>query len=113
MSPDDFRTLALSLPEATEMAHMGHPDFRVRNKVFATLGAPDEDWAVLKLTPEQQAPLVRGKSNVFVPVSGGWGRRGYTNVYLPVATDAAVRAVLLSAWRNVAPKKLQREQDEE
>jgi hypothetical protein len=30
MTADDFRNLALSLPEASESAHMGHPDFRVR-----------------------------------------------------------------------------------
>ena len=33
----DFRRTALRLPEATEGAHMGHPDFRVRNKIFASL----------------------------------------------------------------------------
>ncbi len=38
MTADEFRKLALALPEATESAHMSHPDFRVRNKIFATLG---------------------------------------------------------------------------
>ena len=28
-----FRRIALSLPEATEGSHMGHPDFRVRNNL--------------------------------------------------------------------------------
>ena len=36
-----FRTLALAQPEAAEVGHMGHPDFRVKNKIFATLGYPD------------------------------------------------------------------------
>ena len=53
-----FRRLALGLPEATEGAHMGHPDFRVRNKIFASLGVPDADWGMVKLTPEQQAVLI-------------------------------------------------------
>jgi hypothetical protein len=39
---DAFRRLALSQPEAAEQAHMGHPDFRVGGKIFATLGWPDE-----------------------------------------------------------------------
>jgi hypothetical protein len=30
MTADEFRSLALSLPEAEEAAHMNHPDFRVR-----------------------------------------------------------------------------------
>jgi hypothetical protein len=32
MTAQEFRELALSLPEATEAAHMGHPDFRVRRR---------------------------------------------------------------------------------
>ena len=54
MTPDAFRTLALSLPEATESAHQNHPDFRVRGKVFATLGYPDDKWGMVKLTPAAQ-----------------------------------------------------------
>jgi len=37
VTADDFRRIALELPEASENAHMGHPDFRVRGKIFATL----------------------------------------------------------------------------
>jgi predicted DNA-binding protein (MmcQ/YjbR family) len=36
MTEDDFRKLALSLPEAEESSHMNHPDFRVGGKIFAT-----------------------------------------------------------------------------
>ena len=42
MTADKFRQLALALPEAIEKAHMGHPDFRVGGKIFATLWAGDE-----------------------------------------------------------------------
>ena len=56
MTADEFRSLALSFPETSENAHMGHPDFRVRGKIFATLG-PDEDWGMVKLTTDQQARL--------------------------------------------------------
>ena len=37
MTLQGFQRLALSMPEASEGSHMGHPDFRVRGKVFATL----------------------------------------------------------------------------
>ena len=33
---------------------MGHPDFRVAGKIFATLG-PGEAWGMVKLTPAQQS----------------------------------------------------------
>ena len=46
MTVDDFRKLALDLPEAIESAHMNHPDFRVRNKIFATIW-PDESWGMV------------------------------------------------------------------
>lgn len=78
MTADEFRHLALSLPEASEQAHMNHPDFRVRNRVFATLGYPDDDWGMVKLTAEQQAIFVRSEPAVFQAVKGGWGRRGCT-----------------------------------
>jgi hypothetical protein len=40
MTTKDFRHLALSFPEAVESAHMNHPDFRVRGKIFTTLVIP-------------------------------------------------------------------------
>ena len=49
------RRILLSLPETEEKAHMGHPDFRVGGKIFATLGPPGEGWGMAKLTVEQQA----------------------------------------------------------
>ncbi len=112
MTADDFRSLALSLPEATEESHMNHPDFRVRGKIFATLG-PDEDWGMVKLTPEQQGLFVRTESKVFQPIKGGWGRRGCTQVILKAATEPSVRQALIAAWRNTAPKTLARQLDDQ
>jgi hypothetical protein len=42
MKPDDFRRIALSMTDAIESAHMGHPDFRANGRIFATL-SPDAD----------------------------------------------------------------------
>lgn len=106
MTANDFRALALSLPEAVESSHMDHPDFRVRKKIFATLGAPDESFAMVKLTPDQQTDFVAEAPHIFRPVPGGWGRGGATNVVLDEATEAIVRRALIRAWRNTAPKTL-------
>ena len=73
MTADDFRRIALELPEASQNAHMGHPDFRVGGKIFATLGYPDEHFAVVLLTPDEQAAFVRAAPRLFTPVKGGWG----------------------------------------
>jgi hypothetical protein len=111
MQPNQFRKIALSLPEAVECAHMRHPDFRVGGKIFATLGYPGEDWAVVKLSPEGQENFVQANPDMFQPVKGGWGRRGSTNVYLPKAKSAVVRKAMIAAWRNTAPKRLHRGDD--
>ena len=107
MTPNDFRKVALSFPEAIELAHMHHPDFRVGGKIFATLGYRGKESAVVKLTPDQQKEFVRRHSRVFQPVNGAWGRRGYTMVNLPAAKIDIVREALAAAWRNTAPKRLQ------
>lgn len=72
---------------------------------------PDESWGMVKLTPQQQAMFVQAEPNVFMPVKGGWGRKGATNVKLVVADPTTVRDALVIACRNVAPKTLAREHD--
>jgi len=106
MTAADFRRLALGFPEAMEGAHMEHPDFRVRGKIFATLGYPDSGVGMVKLFPDQQTDFVRAEPKVFVPVNGLWGRRGATYVRLKAAKKASVQRALAAAWRNTAPRKL-------
>lgn len=100
-----FRRLALSFPETSESAHMGHPDFRVCKKIFATIW-PKEHWGMIKLTPQQQAMFVQAEPEFFFPVKGGWGRQGATHVRLKSAKKPAVYAALVAAWLNTAPKRL-------
>jgi hypothetical protein len=106
VTPKEFRTMALAFPETTESAHMDHPDFRVRGKIFATLGFPQSGWAMVKLFPDQQAEFVAAEPKAFVPVKGGWGRRGATNVILKSARKNSVKRALTAAWLNTAPKNL-------
>jgi hypothetical protein len=106
MTPSQFRRIALSLPEAVEGAHMGHADFRVGGKIFATLGHPDPAWGVVLLEPDQQAMLVETTPKVFSPVRGDWGRRGGTRVNLAAVNQATLKHVLGMAWRKRAPKAL-------
>src|SRR5919198_439781 len=106
MTPRKFRELALSFPETIESAHMRHPDFRVGGKIFATLGYPNQDSAMVKLSPDAQKEFVRTGPAIFKPVKGAWGRQGATNIYLPTAMTNIVREALTAAWRNTAPKRL-------
>jgi hypothetical protein len=110
MNAAAFRALALDLPEALESSHMDHPDFRVRGKIFATLG-PDATWGMVKLTPEQQRDFVDEAPDAFEPIPGAWGERGATRVRLRPARIPVVRRALALAWRNTAPKSLRDEHD--
>ncbi|MBC8105164.1 MAG: MmcQ/YjbR family DNA-binding protein [Anaerolineae bacterium] len=113
MTATEFRNIALVLPEALESSHMDHPDFRVRKKIFATLGHPDKTCGMVKLTPEQQDEFVANDPEVFQPVSGGWGRQGATTVHLKPANENIVRRAMIAAWRNTAPKSLTKDFDGE
>jgi hypothetical protein len=104
MSQNRFRRVALGLPEVVEGAHQGHADFRVGKRIFATLGYPDDDWGMVKLTPEQQSVLVEAEPEIFRPVPRGWGRQGNTNVRLAKADPVTLQSALTMAWQNIAPK---------
>jgi len=101
-----FRKLALSLTNAVESAHMGHPDFRVlyadgKLRIFATLSGESTGRGVLKLTLEQQASFCEEMPEVFEPVQGGWGRMGMTHVHLDAVDEDTLLGALTTAHRNV------------
>jgi hypothetical protein len=106
MTPNDFRKLSLSFPVTTEHAHMNHPDFRVAGKIFATLGYPNKEHAMVKVTPVEQEMLARAEPAVFLPVTGAWGRKGCTRVNLKAAEKATLRRALAAAWQLAAPENL-------
>jgi hypothetical protein len=98
MTPQAFRALALQFPDAIEGVHMEHPDFRVHGKIFATLGYPSDEFATLMLTRGEQAEFVKEGAGAFVPVKGGWGLKGSTNVRLSLADPGLVKRALSAAW---------------
>jgi len=102
MTPDEFRNLALALPDAQECTHMAHPDFRVGGRIFATLGYPDEAWAMVKLFPDQQAAFIAAAPKAFSPVKGAWGKQGCTSILLAKAKKRKVQEALYAAWRKTA-----------
>jgi hypothetical protein len=104
MTPDDFRRIALSMPEAKEVYRWGHSEFRVERRMFASLGGPADTVATLNLTPEQQSVFMQAAPTAFVSVPGGWGRLGSTNVLLAFVENTMLESAVEAAWRNVAPK---------
>lgn len=99
VSPKDFRRIALRMEDAIESAHMGHPDFRVSGRIFATLH-PDHQWGMVKLTPDQQHRFVQENPAGFMPESGAWGRAGCMRVRLDSVEEDTVGEAMTLAWQN-------------
>ncbi|HEX8364490.1 MAG TPA: MmcQ/YjbR family DNA-binding protein [Allosphingosinicella sp.] len=105
---DDFRRIALSFAGAEELAHMGHPDFRVNGRIFATLGGPDPAYGMVALMPAQQADFMTLAPDAFRPAAGAWGRRGSTLVRLDRLGEDLLEAALVAAWRRRVPSEAPR-----
>ena len=98
----DFRRIALGMKDAVEGAHMGHPDFRVNGRIFATLHT-DNKFGMVKLTPDQQREFVKAHARIFAPESGAWGRAGCTRVVLQAVDDEDVLGEAITlAWQNAS-----------
>ncbi len=78
---------------------MGAVDFRVDDRIFATLASVKEGYGNIKLTPELQAEFLAERPDLFLPVHGGWGRMGMTHIRLKVADEDSLRGALQAAWK--------------
>jgi hypothetical protein len=101
MTANQFRRIALGLKDAVEGAHMGHPDFRVGGRIFATLHA-DDLHGMVKVSPDLQERLVREFPAAFVPENGAWGRAGCTRVRLPEADEDTLGEAMTLAWQRAS-----------
>ncbi|MBZ5555556.1 MAG: MmcQ/YjbR family DNA-binding protein [Acidobacteriia bacterium] len=102
-SAKDFRRIALGMKDTIEGAHMGHPDFRVNGRIFATLHH-DQQSGMVKLTPDQQQNFVRENPAAFMPENGAWGRQGCTRVQLDAVDEDTLGEAITLAWQNTAKK---------
>lgn len=99
MDVDDFREMALSFQGAEEGSHMGSVDFRVGNRIFATLAMQQLGYGNLMLNPELQKQLIDQAPDVFLPVHGGWGRNGATHIRLSSASESQLKEALQMSWK--------------
>lgn len=91
-----MRELALALPDTQEKSHFGHPDFRVNNRIFATLWL-GQQRAVLRLAPEDQAAAILSNAEIF-KIPSGSGRGGWTSVDLVKVDEEEFRKLVHKAW---------------
>jgi hypothetical protein len=95
----DFRRIALGMKGAEEGAHMGHPDFRVNGRIFATLHE-DLRFGMVKLTPEEQERFMQEDAASFAPEAGAWGRAGCTRVRIESVDEDTLGEAMTLAWQN-------------
>jgi len=101
----ELRELALGLPGAQERETWGHPTFRVRDKIFASMYEGDDGAiATVKASPEEQTVLVGADPATFGPASHV-GRYGWTTIRLDRVDPDELRELVVEAWRRTAPKR--------
>ncbi len=100
LRPADVRALALALPGAEEGAHMGHPDFRVRGRIFASL-PPGGASVSLAVEPANLDALVAAEPRTYGAI---WGGR-WLGVDLAKVKRPALAALLADAHALVAKKR--------
>lgn len=98
------RKLALALPETEEKSHFHLPDFRIKNKIFASLHT-DKKIMMVKLSIKDQSVFCSFDKEVIYPVPGGWGRQGATFINLKKIKKEMLIDALITAWKNTAPQK--------
>jgi hypothetical protein len=105
MTLEEFAEMALAFPQTAQGSHFDTTDFRVKGKIFATL-RPEKQRGVLSLSRGDQALLRETSGEMFEPVPGSWGEKGWTFVILASADPDVVRHAMAIAWTKAAPKSI-------
>lgn len=109
MTEDEFRSLALALPEAVELDHHGSPSWRVHGRIFATLPEP----GAVNVMADEGVIHEAVTENPDWCHETWWGERlTAVRIDLPAALDDVVREVVVEAWRRKAPIRVVREHPE-
>jgi len=103
LTASDFRRIVLGMDGAIESSHMDHPDFRVGNRIFATL-THDERMGMVSLPPEVQEEFIQAHPAAFSMVNGTWGLQGATRVHLESVDEDALGEAVTIAWRAAVAK---------
>ena len=112
---EQVRAICLGFPEATEKKAWGHPTFRVRDKIFASVGYYESGPGIgaelgaevmtMKAAEGEQEVLLAQGHPFFYP--NYVGSRGWIGVVLGDDSDFGEIAELIEdSYRQIAPRKL-------
>jgi hypothetical protein len=104
MKLQSVRRHALSLPEVTEEPHFHYTSFRVAGKIFATAPPPGDRLHVFIDDTDRDRALALYAAFVEKLY---WGEKVCgVRILLARAKPAAVKELLMQAWRRKAPKRI-------
>ncbi|WP_438447685.1 MmcQ/YjbR family DNA-binding protein [Gorillibacterium sp. sgz5001074] len=103
ISVTEVREVALSLPGAVEVEHMGKPSFRMNNKIFLVM-QEDLITITVKISKEERNLYV-SEDPVTYRIPEGFAHLNYMHICLETAPKEEVFNLIRSAWGSVAPKK--------
>ncbi|MFJ3215115.1 MmcQ/YjbR family DNA-binding protein [Kitasatospora sp. NPDC086801] len=106
---EEFRAMALALPEAAQEPTWEIETLRIRGRIFA-MGAPGGRSVTVKASPEDQTELLAAEPEVFSSAPYV-GRHGWVSVRLDLVDPEELRDLVVEAWRRTAPKRMVREFD--
>lgn len=102
-----IRDIALGFPEASERETWGHPTFRVRDKIFVSLGVDEDDVPTLtmKAAPGEHESLLAEGDPFFLPKYVGV--KGWIGIRVDDETDwNEVAELVADSYRETAPRSL-------
>lgn len=106
VSTAEARKLAMEFPGTTEAPHFEKTSFRVKGKkIFMTMDEGKE-FAVIKLTREDQSVFASSPDGSISALPNKWGLQGWTRVELKKVKKGLLKDALKCSWIHVAPKKL-------
>jgi len=108
---ETVRRIALALPDVAEGTWFRTPAWRVRKKSFARM-KEDGETLVVRVDAGEKELLLGSEPDVFfqTPHYEGWP---YVLVRLANIADDELGEVLEDAWREMAPKTLVKQRDQE
>ena len=105
ITPAEFATMALVLPEVVQLPHFEKPSFRVNKQIFATLDL-SKMHGVVKLSEIDQNVFSVYDPFAIYPVPNIWGKQGWTICDLKIIQRDILLDALRTSYCNVAPVRL-------
>lgn len=105
ITADDVRRYCLSFEETTESPHFERTSFRVKNKIFVTMGQEGTEICLM-LSPVDQSVFCDADAGNIYPVPNAWGKKGATLMQLKKVKKSLFKDAVTCAYCKVAPAKL-------